>query len=243
MWVKIQGQRGEGARPAQTANDGHSGPKVRAAASGTISRPGSDSTFPHMPPAFFPLPDSSPFLQPPGQPSTVVTEPLWVLALHWALQTRPGPSQIQLLPWELTSQVTVQRQAGDEGLGYFQITQGPLKRKAQGDERGWGGGWSGKGLCEEGTCGLSAEERQEAAWGSGRAFPAEGTASAKASELDQVWFLQRPTGLTLAKTDEQDRSFRTPLIPEALLPPTMIIIILVLKVKIPNLNKAPGGGH
>lgn len=106
-----------------------------------------------------------------------------------------------------------------------------------------GDGWSGKGLCEEGTRGLSAEERQEAAWRSGRAFPAEGTASAKASELDQVWFLQRPTGLTLAKTDEQDRSFRTPLIPEALLPPTMIIIILVLKVKIPNLNKAPGGGH
>lgn len=73
-----------------------------------------------------------------------------------------------------------------------------------------------KGLCEEETCKLSTEETQEARWSRGRAFQAEGTASAKASELEQIWLLQgRPMRLKLAKIDEQGRSFQIPFTHEA----------------------------
>lgn len=73
-----------------------------------------------------------------------------------------------------------------------------------------------KGLCEEETCKLSAEETQEARWSRGRAFQAEGTASAKASELEQIWLPQgRPMRLKLAKIDEQGRSFQIPFNHEA----------------------------
>lgn len=104
---------------------------------------------------------------------------------------------------------------------------------------GVGAWWSGR-ASEEGTCELSAEDRQDARWSRGRVFLAEGTVSAKASGLEQVWFLQgRPTRLKLAKIDEQGRSFQIPFTHEAFTATNDNIG--VKKKKIPNLSKARAG--